>query len=103
MPYQVTVLYHQPDDPAAFDRHYDDVHVPLASKIPGLQGYTVSRPVPDENGLPAFHMVAVLTFASQEEMAGAMSSEEGQAAVADVANFASGGVTMLSGPVEVAV
>ena len=101
MSYQLTVLYNRPDDPAAFDRYYDDVHIPIATKLPGLRGYTVTRPVPDENGDTAYHLVAVLTFGSQEEMAGALSSEEGQAAVADVANFATGGVTMLSGPVQV--
>jgi uncharacterized protein (TIGR02118 family) len=37
------VLYDRPDDPEAFDRHYRDVHIPLARKIPGLRRYTVSR------------------------------------------------------------
>jgi uncharacterized protein (TIGR02118 family) len=100
MTYQLTVLYHQPDDAAAFDRYYDETHIPLATTLPGLQGYTVTRAVPDESGGPAYHLVAALTFESQEAMAGALSSEEGQAAVADVANFATGGVTILSGPVQ---
>jgi uncharacterized protein (TIGR02118 family) len=103
MSFQVTVLYHQPDDTAAFDRYYDETHIPLVVKIPGLRGYTVSRPGPDENGPAACHLVASLVFDSQEEMAGAMASEEGQAAVADLANFATGGVTMLGGPVQVVV
>jgi uncharacterized protein (TIGR02118 family) len=98
--YQVTVLYHRPDDPAAFDQYYDEVHIPIAKKIPGLQGYTVTRPVPDESGQPAYHLVAALTFESQESMAGALASEEARAAVADIPNFATGGVTMLSGPVQ---
>ena len=44
--FQVTVLYNQPEDPAAFDEHYDGVHAPLAATIPGLERYTVSRPGP---------------------------------------------------------
>lgn len=103
MTYQVTVLYNRPDDPAAFDRYYDDVHVAIGSKIPGLQSYTVSRPGPDENGEPAYHLIATLKFETQEAMAGALSSEEGQAAVADIPNFATGGAKMLSGPVTTIV
>ena len=52
MSFQVTVLYHQPDDRAAFDRYYEETHIPLATKIPGLRSYTVSRPGPDKNGDP---------------------------------------------------
>ena len=100
MSFQVTVLYHQPTDPAAFDRYYEETHIPLALKIPGLRSYTVSRPGPDENGAPAYHLVACLTFDSQEELAGALASEDGSAVMADVANFATGGVTMLGGPVQ---
>jgi uncharacterized protein (TIGR02118 family) len=103
MSFQVTVLYHQPDDPAAFDRYYEETHIPLAVKIPGLRSYTVSRPGPDENGPAAYHLVASLVFDSQEEMAGALASEEGRAAVADVANFATGGVKMLGGPVQTVI
>ena len=99
----MNVLYHQPDDPAAFDRYYDETHVPLATKIPGVRSCTVSRPGADENGAPAYHLVATLVFDSQEEMAGGMASEEGQAAVADLANFATGGVTILGGPMQVVV
>ena len=37
------VLYDTPADPEAFDRHYRDVHIPLAKQLPGLRRYTVSR------------------------------------------------------------
>ena len=40
MTYQLTVLYHQPEDPAAFDAHYESTHAPLANDIPGVRGYT---------------------------------------------------------------
>ena len=50
--YQLTVLYNQPEDAATFDKYYDDVHTPIASKIPGLQRLTVNRPVSDPDGNP---------------------------------------------------
>ncbi|HEY0506587.1 MAG TPA: EthD family reductase, partial [Blastococcus sp.] len=37
MVHRLVVEYGQPTDPAAFDRHYRDVHIGLAQTIPGLQ------------------------------------------------------------------
>jgi uncharacterized protein (TIGR02118 family) len=102
--YQLTVLYHHPDDVAGFDRHYDGTHVPLAAKMPGLRSYTVSRPGPGPDGnKPSYHLVAALTWDSAEELQAGMSSPEGQAAVADLANFAGAGVDILTGPSEAVV
>ena len=100
--YQVTVLYNQPEDPAAFDKHYDEVHVPLVSKIPGLLRFSVSRPAPGPKGQPApFHLVAVLEFESAEAYGEAMATPEGEATRADIANFGQAGVTLLTGPTVV--
>ena len=96
--YQLTALYNQPEDPAAFDKHYDNVHAPLAKKLPGLQRYTISRPGPDPEGnKPQYHLIAVLEFADEAAFGAGMSGEVGQAAVADLPNFAGAGVTLLSG------
>jgi uncharacterized protein (TIGR02118 family) len=38
-----TVLWGTPQDPVEFDRHYREVHIPLARKLPGLRCYTLSR------------------------------------------------------------
>ena len=50
--FQLTALYNQPEDPAAFDRHYDNVHAALAMKLPGLQRFAINRPGPDPDGNP---------------------------------------------------
>jgi uncharacterized protein (TIGR02118 family) len=42
------------------------------------------------------HLVAELEFDSMADLQSAMGSAEGQAAAADVANFADGGVTILA-------
>jgi uncharacterized protein (TIGR02118 family) len=100
--YQLTVLYNQPEDAATFDKYYDDVHTPLATKIPNLQRLTVSRPGPDPDGNPpTFYLVAVLEFTDEATFGAALSSAEGQAAAADLANFATTGATMLAGPAAV--
>jgi uncharacterized protein (TIGR02118 family) len=99
--FQLTALYNHPEDPAAFDRHMNTVHVPLASKMPGLRRYTVTRPGPDADGnQPAYYLVAVLEWDDQAAFATAVGSAEGQAALADLPNFAGAGMTMLSGPAD---
>lgn len=96
--YQLTVLYNHPADPAAFDKHYDTVHAPLAKKLPGLQRFSVSHPAPGADGAtPQYHLVAVLEFADEASFGAAMGGPEGQAAVADLENFAGAGMTMLNG------
>src|SRR5260370_35742567 len=42
--HRITIQYGEPADPAAFDKHYQEAHVPLAAQIPGLRRYTLSRP-----------------------------------------------------------
>ena len=104
MAHQMTVLYHHPGDAAAFDAHYESTHAPLAATIPGLRSYDVLRPVPNPGEeKPAFHLLASLTFDDEVAFGAAMTSDEGKAAVKDLANFASGGVTIASGPVTTVV
>jgi uncharacterized protein (TIGR02118 family) len=92
----LTVLYGVPSDPAAFDEHYRSVHLPLAHKIPDVQDVSVRKVVGTPDGSPPpYHLVVNLTFADAATFGAAMGSAEGQAAAADVANFATGGATLL--------
>ena len=36
MTVRLLVGYEMPADPEAFDRHYDQVHIPLGRRLPGL-------------------------------------------------------------------
>ena len=92
----LVVMYKTPKGPAAFDRYYAEHHIPLAKKMPGLRQYQVSHgPVATPAGPSAFHLIATLTFDSMEAVQAAFGSAEGQAAAADVPNFASGGADIL--------
>jgi uncharacterized protein (TIGR02118 family) len=96
--FQLTALYNPPADPAAFDQHYDEVHSGLGLALPGLQRFTVNRPGPDPEGnAPAYHLIAVLEWADGQAFKQAIESEHGQAALADLPNFAGAGVTILTG------
>jgi uncharacterized protein (TIGR02118 family) len=95
------VLYDTPRDPAAFERHYREVHIPLARKLPGLRRYTLSRnAVPVRGGMP-FHLVAELEWDTMDDLRTAFGSPQGQATAADVAELApEGGVRSMIFEVE---
>ena len=95
---KLVVTYGQPQDPAAFDRHYAETHVPLVHKIPNLRRFEAGKILGTPDGTPApFYYMALLYFDSPEEMEAAMGSAEGQAAGADVGEFATGGATLMIG------
>ena len=89
------VLYKTPKDPAAFDRHYSEIHSPLAKKMPGLRSYRVSKGVVGTPaGASGIHLVATLTFDSLAALQAGLGSPEGAAAAGDLANFAGAGVDL---------
>jgi uncharacterized protein (TIGR02118 family) len=89
---RVVVMYKKPTDAAAFDRYYFDAHVPIARKIPGVRKYEVSRgPVTTPAGPCGYHLIATLHFDDLPAIQRAFASAEGQAAAADLQNFATGG------------
>lgn len=94
---QIIVMYGAPKDTDHFDRYYRDVHVPLVRKMPHLRDFKFSTgEVQSSNGDFVPHLVATLDFDNDDELARSLNSEEGKLVVADVANFASGGVTILT-------
>ncbi len=93
---RLLALYRTPTDPAAFDAYYAATHAPLAKRLPGLRAYDISRgPVAGPGGDTGTHLVATLHFDSVADIEAALASPEGQATVADLANFADGGVEVM--------
>jgi uncharacterized protein (TIGR02118 family) len=92
---KLIVLYGIPEDPSAFDAYYASTHAPLAEKIPNLKRYEHGKALGSADGSEApYYYVADLSFDDADALQAGMSSPEGAAAGADVANFASGGATM---------
>ena len=90
---QLVVMYKTPTDVAAFDKHYSEKHIPLAKTIPGVRKYEVSQgPVATPVGPSGYYLVAIVHFDDLAAIQKAFGSAEGQAAVADVQNLATGGV-----------
>ena len=91
---KLLVLYGHPDDPAAFDQYYRDVHIPIAKKMKGLKKWTIGKVTGTPGDDPPSHyLVAELYMESREDFDVMLSSPEGQATIADVPKFATGGVT----------
>ncbi|MBH5143459.1 MULTISPECIES: EthD family reductase [Rhodococcus] len=92
--YRVTIAYGQPTDTAAFDEYYTGTHLPIAGKIPGVQRFAGGKCESLDGNPPAAYLLAEIFFADKDEAAAGFGSEEGQAAAADIANFATGGATI---------
>lgn len=94
--FRLTVLYGHPTDPEGFQKYYHETHIPLARQMKGLRGWTIGICEPVVSGVqPPYYMVVSLFTDSRVEMEAVLASPEGQATVADVPNFATGGVTFL--------
>jgi uncharacterized protein (TIGR02118 family) len=100
---QFNVLYGHPADPDAFEQYYASTHMPLAGRVlsPHVRAIYTTRCMPDQNGArPAYYRIATLLFDSMDKLQQAFGTPEGQAVVADLDNFATGGHTVLVGEVE---
>ncbi len=98
---RLLVLYGHPTDPAAFDKYYREKHIPIARRMKGLKKWTIGKVQGTPDGQPSpYYYVADLVMESREEFERLLASPEGQAAVADVPNYATGGVTFLYAEVE---
>jgi uncharacterized protein (TIGR02118 family) len=85
----MVVVYKTPKDQAAFDKHYFEIHVPLAKKLPGLRKYEVSRgPIAAPAGGGPYHMVATLHFDDLAAIRQAFATPQGQACADDRHRFA---------------
>lgn len=98
MTHTLMALYDQPKDSAAFDQHYEQTHSKLCLAFPALRSFSGTRPGPGPDGSPSpYYFVAVLTFDDQKALHATLASPEGAATIADLANFAGAGVTLLNG------
>lgn len=99
---RVTVLYGHPNDPAEFDRYYREVHIPIARRMKGLKGWTIGKcqsAVPGEK--PPYYQIVGLYAETRADLEAILASPEGQATIADVPNFATGGYTFIFNEEEV--
>jgi uncharacterized protein (TIGR02118 family) len=85
-PARFLVFWEQPTDPEAFERHYREVHIPLARKIPKLRSYALIDNLVPVRGERYFR-IAELRWDSMDDLHAAIASPEGQAVADDVAEL----------------
>ena len=94
--YRLTILYGHPQDPKKFDEYYRNVHLPIAERMRGLKKWTIGHGESADPAEPApYYLVVGLYADTREDLERILASPEGQAAVADVPNFATGGATFV--------
>jgi uncharacterized protein (TIGR02118 family) len=93
--HRLLVLYPPPTDPDHFRSYYEGTHLPLAAKFPGLRGYRYSFDVAAAGGESPYFCVFEADFDDAAALSAARASPEGQAVLADVPNYATGGVVVL--------
>lgn len=93
--YKLLALYPPPTDPAHFRRYYEQTHLPIALTMPGLQGYRYSFAIEGLGAPSPYFCVFEGDFADKAAFDAALASDAGQRTAADVANYATGGVTLL--------
>ena len=95
MTVKLVVLYTQPSDPEAFDRHYLETHMPLANSMPGLERSETGRITSAiDGGEQTYYRITHLYFPDQTALQGGFGSSEGQAAAADYQQIAPPGSRM---------
>ncbi|MGB5553031.1 MAG: EthD family reductase [Flavobacteriaceae bacterium] len=98
---KLTVLYGHPADISAFEDYYANTHLPKAAKMKGHSKLELTKFINTPDGSkPEYHRMAEFWFSDPETMRSTMGSQEGQDTADDLANFATGGATLLVGSVE---
>jgi uncharacterized protein (TIGR02118 family) len=94
--HRLLVLYPPPTDPDHFRTYYEETHLPLAAAIPGLRGYRYAFDVAAREGDSPYFCVFEADFDDAAAYAAGLESPQGKATLADVPNYASGGVVSLN-------
>jgi uncharacterized protein (TIGR02118 family) len=98
---KLVALYAHPADPAAFDQHYRQTHIPLVQTLPGLRRLEAARVVGAPGGVPPpYYLIAEMYFDDLDALRAALRSPPGRAAADDLQRFAPGLVTLLYAQVD---
>ena len=87
-------LFSTPDDAAAFDAHYRDVHLPIVRRWPNLRDVRLARTAGVPGGPPPPYLMAEMVFDTQADLDEALRSDAGAESARDLRNFAGAGVQL---------
>ena len=91
---RLIALYSTPDDPAAFDAHYRDVHAPIVRRYPNLRAVRLTKADGIGGRSATFYALAEMQFDSRADLDEALASDAGRESGRDLRNFAQAGVSL---------
>jgi uncharacterized protein (TIGR02118 family) len=90
-----TVIYPTPTDVEAFEKLYQEEHVPMAvEKLAGKSRFVVSKVVGSPQGVAPFYRIAEIYFPSMAALEACAASEGGRETVAHAVKISSGGTPL---------
>jgi uncharacterized protein (TIGR02118 family) len=90
---KLVVIYPPPKDVDAFEKVYQEEHVPLAvAKLSGKTKIVATKILGSPQGLSPFHRVAEVYFPSMQALEACAASEGGKEALAHAVKISSGGL-----------
>jgi uncharacterized protein (TIGR02118 family) len=101
MTVKLTVIYDNPADPELFEKHYTEVHVPLAAKVPNVLRAEMAKVFPKEDGSPTpKYRTADIYFSDYATAVAALATPEAGALLTDAMQLAGGKVEFLLSDIE---
>jgi uncharacterized protein (TIGR02118 family) len=89
---KLVVIYPRPKDVEAFEKVYQNEHVPMAvAKMRGKTKIVASKILASPQGIPPFYRIAEVHFPSMEALQACAASEGGKETVAHAVSISSGG------------
>jgi uncharacterized protein (TIGR02118 family) len=89
---KLIVIYPRPTDIEAFEKVYQDEHVPMAvEKMSGKVKFVATKVLGSPTGTPPFYRIAEVHFPSREALQACAASEGGKETMAHAVSISTGG------------
>jgi len=89
---KLVVIYPRPKDIEAFEKVYQNEHVPLAvAKLPGKTTIVATKVLASPQGTPPFYRIAEIHFRSMTDLEACAASDGGKEVLANAVSISSGG------------
>lgn len=95
MTVKLTVVYGTPEDADTFDKHYNEVHMPIVERWPGIERAEVAKVTGGPLGSASpYHVITEIYFADEDALNAALGSDAGREAGKDFMQIAPPGSFM---------
>jgi uncharacterized protein (TIGR02118 family) len=89
---KIVVIYPRPTDVEAFEKIYQDEHVPMAGKkLAGKTKFVATKIVGSPQGTPPFYRIAEIHFPSMQALQACVASQDAQETLAHARKISTGG------------